>query len=139
MPRPPADPYTPPPMHHDRSGAVVRIAMLAVLIAGAGFGWMYFTSHQQQTAGLGAPAAEEQQLADNSGMPVYQTNPTPAPEAAPAVAPAPVRRAAPARSAPAQAPREIVPPPTTTTSPAPVDSTSPSSTPTPLPPSDQGQ
>jgi hypothetical protein len=143
MPRPPADPYAPPPMHHDRSGAIVRIAILAVLLAGVGFGWMYFSSHQQ-SAGLVAPAADEQQLADNSDQQVYHTNPAiAAPEAAPQ-APAPTpqapppRRAATQRPAPVHTPTESVPPPTTSTTP-PVDSTAPLSPPTPLPPSDQGE
>lgn len=137
MPRPPADPYAPPPMHRDRSGAFVRIAILAVMIAGAGFGWMYFSSHRQQTAELGAPTAEQRQLADNGDLQSYQANPAtaPAPQTAPAPKPTPVRRAAPQRSAPVDVPSETAPPPTTSTTPS---TPAPPPSPTPLPPSDQG-
>ena len=34
----PRDPYAPPPMYHDRSGRVVRIGLMAILLAaGAAF------------------------------------------------------------------------------------------------------
>ena len=36
------DPYAPPPMHHDRSGPVLRVALLAGLLglAGLGYAWL---------------------------------------------------------------------------------------------------
>jgi hypothetical protein len=57
------DPYAPPPRHKERSGAVVRLAVIAALIGAAAWGYMEY-SQQPQTA-LVEPAAEEQQVAEN--------------------------------------------------------------------------
>lgn len=121
------DPYTPPPMHHDRSGAVVRIAIVAVLLAGAVWGYTAFQG-REQTA-LVPEVTEEQQMADAAG---YAATPNPMPEAlAPETAPAdptpePTRRAAPAPADP-PATAEPAPPPSTTSTPT---------TPAPVPPVD---
>ena len=114
------DPYAAPPMHHDRSGGVVRVALLAVMLGAAGLGYAWFSG--QETTPL-VPVAEEQQMADAG----YDVAPSPvspqaAPEAAaPTPAPAPAqRRAAPTERAPAPAAEpDPTPPPAAT--PAPVE------------------
>jgi hypothetical protein len=58
----PTDPYTPPPMHHDRSGAVVRVALLAAMLGLAGLGYAWY-SGQQHTA-LVPEVTQEQRMAD---------------------------------------------------------------------------
>jgi hypothetical protein len=58
------DPYAAPLRHKERSGAVVRLAVIAALLGAAAWGYMEY-SQQPQTA-LVAPAAEEQTLADRS-------------------------------------------------------------------------
>jgi hypothetical protein len=111
------DPYAPPPMHHDRSGSVVRFAIMAALLGAAAVGYMSFTGSEPQSAGL-APVeqTEPQQMADGS----YQVTPQPttteaAPQSAvPAPSPAPAARSTvPAPSEPADA----VPPPSTSITP----------------------
>lgn len=140
MPRPPADPYAPPPLKKDKRGPILRIAILAGLLGAAGVGYAALSAQHPQTAQLGQPA--DQQLADNSDTQVYQTAPqaAPAPEAtpaapapAPAPTPAPARRTSSSRPAPVDTPQETTPAPTmsTTPTPAPVDPLTP---PTPLPP-----
>lgn len=121
------DPYTPPPMHHDKSGAVLRVAILAGLLGAAGMGYVWMQG-QPQTA-LVPEVVEEQQMADAG----YRVDPTTIPEAtsevtppAPAAAPAPQRRSAPVQREP-----EPLVEPEPTPAPAPVQST-----PTPLPPAD---
>lgn len=107
----PADPYAPPPMHHDRSGAFVRLAIAGVLIAGAA--WAYFEFGGHETASLAPPpAAEEQSLADASqdlppsAMPSAEPAPAPAPRATTRTpAPAPqTHDSQPPIAAPEQAP-----------------------------------
>lgn len=136
-PRREVDPYAPPPMHHDRSGAIVRIAILALLLGGGWLGWQYFSSHDQ-SAGL---VGQEQQMADaglttapETAAPPAAEPAAPAPEASPAPTPAPRRSAAPTRSAPRAEP---VPPPTTTVEPT----APPPAAVTPIPPdtSTQGE
>ncbi|MCX7359737.1 MAG: hypothetical protein NT015_16560 [Alphaproteobacteria bacterium] len=130
MPKDPTttDPYAAPPMHHDRSGGVVRVAILAVMLGAAGLGYAWLSG--QETTPL-VPVAEDQQMADAG----YDVAPTPPPAAAPEVAsptptPAPVqRRSAPVERAPAPAPE---PEPT----PAPAAITPAPAAPTPLPPMD---
>jgi hypothetical protein len=125
------DPYAPPPMHHDRSGAVLRIAIMAALLGAAAWGYMSF-SNQPQTA-LVPEVAEEQQMAESG----YTTSPSALPPAspaaettAPAAEPPPAPRSTPRRTAPAEPASEPVPPPSTSTTPvAPA-------TPTPIPPVD---
>ena len=116
------DPYTPPPMHHDRSGAVLRVGLLAVMLGALGFGYTWY-AQQPQTA-LVPEVMAEQQLADAG----YQVAPETLPEAVPptpalAVTPAPQqRRAAPverspepaAESEPAPIPPIDTPPPSGT-------------------------
>ena len=122
------DPYAPPPMHHDRSGPVLRVALLAGMLGAAGLGYAWFAG--QETTPL-APVAEQQQLAD-AGYDVAPPDAAPvtAPETAqPAPTPAPVqRRAARAERAPAPTP-EPEPTPPAATAPVPV-------APTPIPPID---
>lgn len=112
----PTDPYAPPPMHHDRSGGLVRFAIIAVLLGAAAWGYMAY-SNGEQTAELTPPAEQQaanQQLADGT----YQTTPQPTTtEAAPAAEPAPA--AAPRASSPAPTPAQPVPAPSTTITPAP--------------------
>lgn len=123
------DPYAPPPMHHDRSGPVLRVALLAAMLGLAGLGYAWFAG--QERTPLVAETVQEQQVADAG----YTVDPTPIPETAteslppvatPAPAPAQRRAAAPSR-APEPAPAvESVPPAVT---PVPT-------APTPLPPID---
>jgi hypothetical protein len=115
------DPYAPPPMHHDHSGALVRIAIVAALLGAAAWGYTSFAD-REQTA-LVPEFAEEQQMADAGSSTAPNTLPEATseslPGAAPAPAPAPTRRIAPAE----QPAAEPVPPPstaTTPTSPAPI-------------------
>jgi cytoskeletal protein RodZ len=114
------DPYAPPPMHHDRSGALVRIVIVAALLGVAVWGYASFTG-REQTA-LVPEIAEQQQMADASSSAAPDTLPEATSESLPEAAPAPsapARRTAPA----AQQPAESVPPPstaTTPTSPAPI-------------------
>jgi hypothetical protein len=59
------DPYAVPPRHKERSGSVVRLAVIAALLGAAAWGYMEY-SQQPQTALVG-PAVEEQQVAENQG------------------------------------------------------------------------
>lgn len=112
------DPYTPPPMHHDRSGGVVRFAILGALLGAAALGYISFMGSQPQTSGLTpVEQTEPQQMADGS----YQVTPQPTtteatPQSAvPAPSPAP---AAPRSTAPAPSePAEPVPAPSTSITP----------------------
>lgn len=73
------DPHTPPPMHHDRSGAVLRVALLAVMLGAAGLGYAWYTQ-QPQTA-LVPEVAEEQRMADTGYRVAPEAlPPTPAPQ-----------------------------------------------------------
>ncbi|MEZ5961519.1 MAG: hypothetical protein R3C30_14015 [Hyphomonadaceae bacterium] len=117
------DPYTPPPMHHDRSGAVLRVALLAAMLgtAGLGYAWM----QQQPRTALVPEVVEEQQMADAG----YRVAPEAIPDPAPAATPAP-RRTAPAERAPEPAPApQVTPTPDPVPVPVPV-------TATPIPPVD---
>jgi hypothetical protein len=120
------DPYTPPPMHHDRSGAVLRVTLLAAMLGAAGLGYAWM-SQQPQTA-LVPEVVEEQQMADAG----YQVAPDALPAAAPETAPAPAAAPAPQRrSAPVERAPEPVPEPEPTPAPTPVPAA-----PTPIPPVD---
>jgi len=130
----PRDPYAPPPMYHDRSGRVVRIGLIAVLLAALGVGYFAWSAgNTQQTAALAPPAQEQhaQQLADAG---YYRPQPTPMPQAQPVAptpqtaAPAPTRHSTPTRSSRTySAPAESAPPPVNAapTSPAPPATTTP--------------
>lgn len=59
------DPYAPPPVHKERSGGVVRLAVIAALLGAAAWGYMEY-SQQPQTVLVGPPA-EERQVAENQG------------------------------------------------------------------------
>jgi hypothetical protein len=103
------DPYTPPPRHKDKSGAVMRFALIAAMLGAAVWGYTEFSSGPGLVA---EESAQEQQLADAG----YQVTPEAIPEAAPAEAPS-ATSTAPAPAASAQAPAENVPPPSTTITP----------------------
>jgi hypothetical protein len=127
----PRDPYAPPPMYHDRSGRVVRIGLMAILLAALGVGYFAWSAgNPQQTAAVAPPA--QQQLADAG----YRAQPEQMPQAQPvaptppATAPAPTRRSTPARSSRTySAPAESAPPvsaaPTTPAPPIPPATTTP--------------
>lgn len=119
------DPYAPPPMHHDRSGPVLRVALLAGMLGVAGLGYAWF-SNQEVTPLV--PAAEEQQVADAG----YSVTPEAVPESLPpepaVTTPAPAPRRAPAA-------RVAEPTPEPEPTPAPAVTPVPTA-PTPLPPMD---
>ncbi|MEJ0059093.1 MAG: hypothetical protein WDM79_05755 [Terricaulis sp.] len=116
----PVDPYAPPPMKRDGSGAVVRIGVIAVMLAGAVWGFTAFNAQQPDEVALTEPAPVQQQFAENAPVVVSDTAPLAAndPAPAPAAAPAP-RRAAPASPAPVEPPAPITTPAPTVTPPAP--------------------
>ena len=124
------DPYAPPPMHHDKSGSVLRGVILAGMLGAAALGYVWY-SGQERTA-LVPEIAEEQQMAD-AGYTVQpqvlpETTATEtAPTSAPAAAPATQRRSAPVERAPEPTPV----PEAVTPAPQPIPAT-----PTPLPPTD---
>jgi hypothetical protein len=112
--RNPQDPYAPPPRHKDRSGAVVRVALIAAMLGAAVWGYTEFSRGPSQS--LVAEQAQEQQVADAG----YNTTPEAIPQGAPATstpAPAAPAEAAPSAPAPGPAPSEPVPPPSTTITP----------------------
>jgi hypothetical protein len=121
------DPYAPPPMYHDRSGAVVRVGLIALLAAAVGAGYFAWsaTSPASRTATV-APIQEQRQLADAG----YRAQPEQIPQVQP-VAPAPPqaaperRRTAPRRSRSEVPPEESAPPPVSDvpTTPAPIPPT----------------
>ena len=100
-----SDPYAPPPRHKDKSGAVVRFALVAAMLAGAAWGYVSFLG-SAPTASL--VPAEEQSFADASGDAGY-------PVEAPAMAPDTTLETAP--DAERTAPAGPVPPPSTTAEP----------------------
>ena len=101
------DPYAPPPMHHDRSGILVRLVIVAALIGVAFWGYTEYSQQNQTTAGL---AQEEQTVADAGNT--VTPEPTPLPEStAPATTPSTPAAQSPPQSAPTPAPAQDVPPP----------------------------
>ncbi len=119
------DPYAPPPRYKSKSGVMVRVALLAAMLAGAAWGYMSF-ANAPQTALV---PVEEQSFAEaHAPDGSYRVN---TPDLEPAItAPLPTsaaQPAAPRTSAPAPA-ADPVPPPSTTVE--------PSSTPAPLQPVD---
>lgn len=122
------DPHTPPPMHHDRSGAVLRVTLLAAMLGAAGLGYAWY-AQQPQTA-LVPEVVEEQRMADAG----YQVAPEALPEAtAEALPPTPAPAATPQqrRTAPVERAPEPVVEPEPTPAPEPIPAT-----PTPIPPLD---
>ena len=108
------DPYAPPPMYHDRSGRLVRVGLMALLLAGLGVGYFAWSATTPQQAAV-APVEQQQQLADAG----YSTQPEQIPQAQPVaptppqIVPAPERRAAPVtrRSRSEPEPEQSTPPP----------------------------
>lgn len=120
------DPYAPPPRYKNKSGAMVRVALLAAMLAGVAWGYMSF-ANAPQTALV---PVEEQSFAEARAPDgSYRVN---TPNLEPATsAPAPMAPAQPAATPPTSAPApaaDPVPPPSTTIE--------PSSTPAPPPPVD---
>jgi hypothetical protein len=87
------DPYAPPPPHKERSGAIVRFAIVAALLGAAAWGYMEYY-HQPQSA-LVEPA-NEQTVADSG----YRMT-TPPPEAG----------QTPQSTTPAEVPEKVAEPP----------------------------
>lgn len=116
------DPYAPPPRHKDKSGPIVRVALLGAMLAGAAWGYMSF-ANAPETASL-APVAEEQTFAEARAPDgSYRVN-----------TPQTLEPAATARPAPSSAPQQPVAP---TPEPVPPPSTAIAPTaPAPLPPID---
>jgi len=84
------DPYAPPPRHRDKSGAIVRVGLLAVLLGAVAWGYMEFNEGPGLVAQ--APIEETQNLADSSlDAPAPSTEPLSAPTSPP-VEPAPAGR-----------------------------------------------
>ncbi|ANP44852.1 hypothetical protein [Candidatus Viadribacter manganicus] len=79
------DPYAPPPMHHDRSGAVLRVTLLAAMLGAAGLGYAWMSS-QPRTA-LVPQATQDQQVAD-AGYRMSPEGPVEGPVASPEQTPA---------------------------------------------------
>jgi len=109
-PRPPqADRYAPPPRYKNKSGGVLRVAILAGILGVAAAGYVLYSDRIEEAKNT-PMVQEERDLAYNdSAQPADSMNPAPA-ETAPAAAPeAPAPAAAPAP--------EPLPAPTTTTEP----------------------
>ncbi len=111
------DPYAPPPRYKNKSGAMVRVALLAAMLAVAA--WGYMTLQNAPQTALVAPVAEEQSFADADASQGYAS---PAP-VAPAATTAPSYTPSAAPRAPTADP---VPPPSTTTTPSGAPATPPS-------------
>lgn len=110
------DPYAPPPRHKDKSGAVVRAALLVAMLGGAAWGYMSF-ANAPQTASL-IPAEEQTFAEARAPDGSYQaTTPEKMEPTAPAAS-APATSSAPASRAATPTPAaEPVPPPATTSEP----------------------
>lgn len=115
----PIDPYAAPHAPKEKSGPMLRMGIIALLLVGAGIGYASLPDSdsqglvpvEQEEAALPAPP---QQFADAG----TSTIPAPVEEAAPTPAPEPARRA-PAQRAPVAEPQaEAAPPPTTEIAPA---------------------
>jgi hypothetical protein len=110
------DPYAPPPMYHDKSGRVLRVGMLAALLAAIGVGYFAWSASTPQQTAVVTPPAQERQLADNG----YRALPEQIPQAQPVAPTPPIASPAPAierratRVRPSRsesAPEESAPPP----------------------------
>ena len=108
--QPAHDPYAPPPLKKDGTGAVVRLGVAAVLLAGAVWGFTCLRNSPStlgqpvETSEISAPAPAPQQFAETATIPEAVT-PAPAVTAPPAARSAPV---APQRQ-PAPAPEQAQP------------------------------
>lgn len=100
------DRYTPPPRHRERSGALVRFAIVGLLLAGAVWGYATYSGGP----GLVPDAPEEQVFADSSLDVATPPATEEVDEPAAAAPEAPAERSAPQSTAPAEPP----PPPSTT-------------------------
>jgi len=85
MPRK-SDPYAPPPRHRDGSGAVVRFAVIAALLAGAWWGYNEYWGQDTRTAAVDF-GVEEQTLANSDYEEAFETS-EPAAESPEATTPA---------------------------------------------------
>ena len=122
------DPYAAPRAPKERSGPVLRVGIMAVLLAGAAAGWSYMQAQPHNEIGAQSAQQEEMtleqpvQVADAGAAAVPEATPAPAPEAAAPArstrreAPAPRSEPAPAVQ-PAPAPVEAIPAPATTVEP----------------------
>jgi hypothetical protein len=110
-PRDPVDPYAAPPRHKDKSGAVLRIGLIAVMLGAAAWGYSEFARQPAQDLTAGVEDSEQMAANDEAGYAVSPTD-----ELAPAPAPTPATPAIEEpRAAPSSAPAsEPVPPPSTT-------------------------
>jgi hypothetical protein len=106
------DPYAPPPRYKMRSGAFVRVALIAAMLGLAFWGYTQFSDPNAPPL-----VAEEQtqQMAENRADGGYAVTPTPNAATTPApAAPAATEPQAAPRAAPAAPASEPVPPPSTT-------------------------
>jgi hypothetical protein len=141
---PSVDPYRTEPPKKDRSGAMVRTAIFALLIGAGVVAWGSYAANRPEPVIAENSAA----LADTPiAVQPSAVLPAAAPEIAPAVEPAPAPRAAPARAerraAPAAAPAAtpapiepapIAPDPSLQAAPAPTPAPAPAPAPTPVEP-----
>lgn len=136
------DPYAPPVMKKDNSGAVVRAGVLALLLAGAAVGGYYYLQGADERVPLGQQSVEEAPASDTFAAASYPGESVNEGLEAPV---APLENAAPA-STPEPAPRPVtrnrtpdpVPPPIVeSTTPPPVVSATPPATITPMIPSEE--
>jgi hypothetical protein len=107
--RNPQDPYAPPPRHKDKSGALVRIVLIAAMLGVAVWGYTEYA----EGPSLVAEQDEQQQMADAGA----QVTPEAIPQGAPTDAPAPAAAPGPAPTPAPAAPAQNVPPPSTTITP----------------------
>lgn len=131
-----ADPYAPPPMHHDKSGRFVRVAILGGLLGVVALGYTWMASQPQTASLVPEEVVQEQQMADAGYQVSDNTLPTGTAESlpptpAPAATPAPQRRSAPVERAPAPEPTPAPEPEAVAPPPAAIPTA-----PTPIPPVD---
>lgn len=112
------DPYAPPPRYRDHTGALVRVVILAALLAVAVWGYTTFADQDQVVA----QGPQEQQMAQSSYAPPpsMPTQPEPAaPGATPSQQPAPVQEPGQQTGAPEAQPPTSSPPATPPPAPTP--------------------
>lgn len=69
------DPYAPPPRHRDRSGALVRLVIVAGLLGAAAWGYTEFS--RDAGPSLVAEQGQTQTLAERDSNAGYTVTPTP--------------------------------------------------------------